>query len=1640
MKSITPANFPDKYDPNTKNWHEILASPDQDLISADFNSMQSIIAYRIALLASTLLNDGSYTIGGIPTILQGLSSAQVSISSGNMWANQTFHPVPAGTISITGIGTEVIGVLITPKQIVAGQTLTATTDPDIYDPASLSEDYGVPGCPRSSYNYTFTLNNSLAVPICTFQDGQLVQVVGNNAFLNLILSLMAQRTYETSGSYSIDLPNLGIVDTSTDLTTNPTHIKINLTGGVGYVQGNRVVNSSSNTAVNVLRPLTGQARLNEPFTYLTVAPNYTVDNPPVLSVDNVVATEQSGSIPMLKGVLNGADGIPTPYQPVLDIVSITDATGNSPYRNGIDFVQSGNFVQWIIGGNQPPVGGSYTLVVQTEVTMTKGIRQQAIASPETHILTKSSTAAVGGNFTETVTVGGTLTVGDQLKLTFTCSALSGSPLTVSYTTLTGNSTTAMATGLAAAVNANAILSAALITATSTGAIVTITYPVSLLNTPTTPLTFSKSIVGTGTETLTLAQGFIGDVFKLTFTSTAITGSPLLISYTAIANDTSRTIAAALSAAINANSALTAAGITSTVFHSVVTISYSAGITGGLAIASSLTGTGTETITVAAAAVTAQLSYGTLIAVTSVANGSTIYVQGTDYSVTPYNGQVTWLSGTVPTVALTFNYQYWAHTTEGDYVGRDSWQDSSGNVLYESSPTYDAAGNVIDYTQQISFITTSGATPVNNTTVLINYTYTLGRQDVLVWDKKGLFSTLTGIPSSSPQPPVVSSDYMGIATLNLPPEAFAANVTYTLFDNQTLLVTDLRHMKNEIETIQFNEAQFQLASDTNNIPTTTDKIGIFADPLVDLHLMDVSNAAFALSLNPLSHQVALPRTAFSMDLTSLMTGSGCILYGNNWLPTYTDSLLLYQPFGSESDQINGYGGLNTLAQISVAPGVDISAGNEYTEVINSADYGNVEISFTPNAWATGQFHGTTGYAPYGQGLIAESALLQSLSSSTALANRLNVGTTALNLLATQVAVDPSWVSVISNTGATASGVVSSNPFVTILANVQVYVNPAAAQQTRTFTITGKGFLPNEPAIDCTLNERALPLPLTPVSGSGTSVNSTRTYAVNAKADGTWKATVTLPAGLTPGSYTLLCQGRQASNLNLMESIAQTTVTTGAFVRATTLNIAGDFSFAGIVTWDVWRAGVGYVETLGTAFIPGGSSYNQNYWLTYMNSLSFGPLLYQLAYPIAIGQSVYGQTLTEAEVVAALAIICGYASCFYPKPSTEELTVVADAMLAHPGDYNGMCNALIEVGYWWLFQRLAHDLAADPLAQSFDISDNNYWIDQVGLFFTNAGTAPVVVNICTLDEGGQPTRNYLASTTIQPSQYTADPTMRTETVVKFPQPVYLSKDNSYCIVLLCNDSTTEVAVGQLGATDLVNGLIVKDPTGGSFFVSANAQSWAVQPGKFLKFKLYSCNFTAGTSYINFGQVTFPSSAYACLLSLNVPYGLPDDTTAVQFQFSYDGLQWNSVSPLAEFNLNGAYQQIYLRLALTCSAKTAPYVLNAAQLLGYLYQASGSYVHRAFAPPSTGTVDEWLDCTQPGNTTIGCQVNFNDGAGWINMTENTGNAFLAADDIHMTRHWSYTVPGGIKKNSVQTRVNLASILNYVSPNIMNVRVIAT
>jgi RHS repeat-associated protein len=162
---------------------------------------------------------------------------------------------------------------------------------------------------------------------------------------------------------------------------------------------------------------------------------------------------------------------------------------------------------------------------------------------------------------------GSTTAGDTVNITVSDAGLSGGQEIVSYTVQSGDGLTAVATGLAAAINADSALSSVGVDAGSSGVYLYI-YSAS-----TNETTYSSTSSGGATEFVSgatyintpmnltaVGSPTDGDALYVTVNNPTLSGGSETVSYTVESGDTLTSIAEGLSAAINADSNLSSIGV------------------------------------------------------------------------------------------------------------------------------------------------------------------------------------------------------------------------------------------------------------------------------------------------------------------------------------------------------------------------------------------------------------------------------------------------------------------------------------------------------------------------------------------------------------------------------------------------------------------------------------------------------------------------------------------------------------------------------------------------------------------------------------------------------------------------------------------------------------------------------------------------------------------------------------------------------------------------------------------------------------------------------------------------------------------------------------------------------------------------
>jgi len=346
--------YNDDYDP-TKQYTHFLAVPGRVHQAREETSIQTMIFDYLKRVSDTLFKDGAITQG----MGFSLSTDKVlTVEDGRVYLNGKLHYFKKQTLQITGVGTEKIGVILDETIVTEEQDVTLT------DPAENMQNFGQAGMHRLKSVPKLTLNNSSAATIYELEDGQLKVEVSRPNFDGLSDTL-AKRTYDESGNYRVN--GLEIVAEPYDAN----NVQLTVEVGTAYIKGYQVIKPAP---IKRVLPISTSTRsgTNEPKVFKTGTLDYELNNYPAKSITKVVSQVSVTETLTRGGTANGLD-YPT-KSPLVTIDSIV--AGGTTYVKGTDFKQTGDAVDWSLGGAEPASGTSYTITYKYNKTMAKDVDYQ----------------------------------------------------------------------------------------------------------------------------------------------------------------------------------------------------------------------------------------------------------------------------------------------------------------------------------------------------------------------------------------------------------------------------------------------------------------------------------------------------------------------------------------------------------------------------------------------------------------------------------------------------------------------------------------------------------------------------------------------------------------------------------------------------------------------------------------------------------------------------------------------------------------------------------------------------------------------------------------------------------------------------------------------------------------------------------------------------------------------------------------------------------------------------------------------------------------------------------------------------------------------------------------------------------------
>lgn len=269
--------------------------------------------------------------------------------------------------------------------------------------------------------------------------------------------------------------------------------------------------------------------------------------------------------------------------------------------------------------------------------------------------------------------------------------------------------------------------------------------------------------------------------------------------------------------------------------------------------------------------------------------------------------------------------------------------------------------------------------------------------------------------------------------------------------------------------------------------------------------------------------------------------------------------------------------------------------------------------------------------------------------------------------------------------------------------------------------------------------------------------------------------------------------------------------------------------------------------------------------------------------------------------------------------------------------------------------------DPLAQTFTM-DRDRQICEVKLWITVKSTTRMEVQIREV-ENGVPTQTILARSRKAPE----DQNVGNWNSFILDRPVLIRAGSEYALVVMCNDGTGQVAIAELGKTNLANSnaQIVSQPyLIGVLLSSSNASSWTPHQASDLTFQLHGWDF----DYSRTVRVGIYSATAITDLMIRANIERPSPQCSVVFRITLPGGTVKTVAAEQPVALDAAVTgNIIVDAVLTGANQMTPILERDVQLLYGTVQPSGTYVGRAILAGTDVRAKVIFEAYLPGSSAV-------------------------------------------------------------------------
>jgi hypothetical protein len=156
-------------------------------------------------------------------------------------------------------------------------------------------------------------------------------------------------------------------------------------------------------------------------------------------------------------------------------------------------------------------------------------------------------------------------------------------------------------------------------------------------------------------------------------------------------------------------------------------------------------------------------------------------------------------------------------------------------------------------------------------LLVNFSFYLGRIDRIYFTKNGKFQIKYGSPAETPQKPTSVDDSLEIATINLPPYLYStSDATIQFLEHKRYRMVDIKQLENRIKNLEYYTSLSLLETNTSNLFISDSnglnrfKSGFFVDNFTSLATQEDS-VELKSSIDPNNKELRPRHYTNSVDL-------------------------------------------------------------------------------------------------------------------------------------------------------------------------------------------------------------------------------------------------------------------------------------------------------------------------------------------------------------------------------------------------------------------------------------------------------------------------------------------------------------------------------------------------------------------------------------------------------------------------------------------------------------------------------------------------------------------------------------------------------------------------------------------------------